>query len=115
MLSRLLLLTGTGLLVSCGRPENAEYFTKVTGLPLCNSAVVENVNSKDLGRSPGFDSIYVVDIRMSPACKDQLIDFLRKKKGLTCRYYEKCGGKTIDGEFFAISDRNDKVRFIHST
>ncbi|MFL6769218.1 MAG: hypothetical protein ACJ8FH_05555, partial [Sphingomicrobium sp.] len=58
------------LLASCGnRPETTEYFTSVTGVPLCPGATVRNVNADAPDRSPGFDSIYIVDVAMPEACK----------------------------------------------
>ena len=103
-------------LVACGdRPETSEYFTKVTGLPLCDGSTVRNVNADDRGRSPGFDSIYIVDVTMPPACDAIFRNAIGRQIGVRCEARTHCSGRAKNGEFYNVEPLRNGVRVIHST
>lgn len=104
------------LLASCGnRPETAQYFTSVTSLPLCSGASVRNVNANDPGRSPGFDSIYIVDVAMPAACKAPFAKAVGQRIGAKCEPSERCSGNAKNGDFYGIEPLPAGFRVTHST
>ena len=116
MVSRLLLLLSTLLLTSCdNRPATREYFTSVTGLPLCSGASVRNVNADAAGRSPGFDSIYIVDVTMPATCMARLAKAVGQRIGAQCKPSEHCSGNAKNGDFYGIEPIPVGFRVTHST
>ena len=100
--------------VSCSRPETPEYFTKVTGLPLCQAASIKNVNANDPARSPGFDSIYVVDVLGTDGCKAELIRAVEKRIGQQC-IDGSCSGLDSSRQFIGVIKVNNGLRVTYST
>jgi hypothetical protein len=104
------------LLASCtGRPETAEYFTKVTGVPLCSGASVHNVNADAPHRSPGFDSIYVVDLSMAPECVTPFHDAVARRIGAPCQPDGGCSGIASNGDFYGVEPHQGGFRVTYST
>ena len=104
------------LLASCGeRQETAAYFTKVTGLPLCSDASVRNVNSNASDRSPGFDSVYVVDLSMPPSCRWTFVKAVGQRIGAQCDWSASCSGNGKNGNFYKIEPRAGGFRVTYST
>jgi hypothetical protein len=58
----------------CARDESPEYFTSVTGVPLCEEAEVRNLNAPT--DSTGVN--YVVGIKADPSCREELLDCIRR-------------------------------------
>lgn len=113
---RVTLLVLSVLVVSCGgREETPEYFTKVTGLPLCKGTTVRNVNAQDPGHSPGFDSIYIVDVRMASACKPPFLKAVASRIGHACFPSSGCSGNSANGDFYAVKPLPAGFRVTHST
>ncbi len=104
------------VLASCGgRPETVEYFTKVTGVPLCSGASVRNVNADAPYRSPGLDSIYIVNITMPAECEPHFFDAVAKSIGASCVPSSGCSGISADGGFFGVEPLQNRFRITHST
>ena len=60
------------LTLSCGirdRPETPDYFEEVTGISLCSTARVRNVNLEQAERAGG-GFVYEVDLVMDQGCAD---------------------------------------------
>ena len=113
---RPMLLVLLVLLTSCGeRQETAAYFTKATGLPLCSDASVRNVNANAPDRSPGFDSIYIVDVSMPVSCKSSFLEAVGQRIGAQCDGSKGCSGNAKDGDFYGIEPRAAGFRVAHST
>lgn len=102
-------------LSSCSRPETPEYFSKVTGLSLCSSSSVRNVNANEKGRSPGFDSIYIVDLGMSKACERQLFAEAEVRLGQKCLRQVRCSGNDVDGNFLKLEKMDEWIRVTYSS
>lgn len=103
-------------LVSCvDRPETSEYFTEITGLPLCAGSTVRNVNADDPGRSPGSDSIYIVDVTMPLACERNFRSAIERQIGVKCEAQARCSGRAKSGEFYSVAPLRKSVRVTHST
>lgn len=69
------------LLAACNsRPETPEYFTKATGIPLCDSAVVRNVRTGVEGAA-GMGFVYSVDLYMDEKCQSRFVKDLRQMQG----------------------------------
>ena len=104
------------LLTSCSsRPETADYFTRVTGLPLCKGATVRNVNAAAADRSPGFDSIYIVEVTMPGACKASFVKALVAHIGTACEVSRGCSGNSSTGEFYEVHPLRGGFRITHSS
>ena len=104
------------LLASCSeRPETAEYFTKVTSLPLCAGAPVHNVNADAPDRSPGFDSIYVVDVSMPPGCKVTFARAVEEQNGAECEASKGCSGNSNNGDFYRVEPLQAGFRVTYAT
>ncbi len=104
------------LLASCtGRPQTAEYFTKVTGLPLCTGGSVRNLNADAPDRSPGFDSIYVVEVTVPAKCQAAFLKAVGQRIGAVCTLTERCAGNSRNGEFYSIEPLQGGFRVTHST
>ena len=104
------------LLASCGnRPETTEYFTSVTGLPLCSGATVRNLNDRAPDRSPGFDSIYVVEVTMPASCKSSFAKAVGQRIGGRCKPSQRCSGNANDGDFYGVEPLPVGFRVTHST
>jgi hypothetical protein len=118
MMSRTALAMLTLLLASCGgRPETKQYFTKVTELPLCESATVRNVNADAPDRSPGFDSIYIVDVMMpeTEACYGPFLTAVEARLNTPCAPIAGCSGISSNGEFYEVHTIRGGFRVTHST
>jgi hypothetical protein len=103
-------------LTSCGnRPETTEYFTSVTGLQLCPGASVRNVNADAPDRAAGFDSIYIVDVAMPPACTAPFARAVGQRIDAQCEPSKHCSGNAEDGDFYGIEPLPVGFRVIHST
>ena len=103
-------------LTSCdNRPETTEYFTSVTGLPLCSGASVRNLNADALDRSPGFDSVYIVDVAMPPSCKASFARAVGQRIGAQCEPSERCSGNSMDGDFYGFEPISAGFRVTYST
>jgi hypothetical protein len=104
------------LLASCGnRPESTAYFTSVTGLTLCSGASVRNVNANAPDRSPGFDSIYVVDVTMPEPCIAPFAKAVGERIGARCEPSQGCSGNAKGGDFYSIEPHPAGFRVTHST
>lgn len=104
------------LLSSCDeRPETFAYFTKTTGLPLCSGASVRNVNSTAPDRSPGFDSIYIVEVSMPRTCKSSFLNAVGQRIGAQCDGSKRCSGNATNGDFYGIVPGGGGFRVTHST
>jgi hypothetical protein len=104
------------LLASCEeRQETAAYFTKVTGLPLCSDASVRNVNSNAPDRSPGFDSVYIVEVSMPASCKGSFVNAVGQRIGAQCDRSAGCSGNAKNGDFYRIEPRAAGFRVTVST
>jgi hypothetical protein len=114
MLRKSALLIFTSLLVSCSRPETPTYFSKVTGLRLCADAKVHNVNAQAPDMSPGFDSIYIVDVTGKDNCLGSLLAEVSFRIGKQCSTH-LCSGNDRRGEFFSAERRGSAVRIIYGT
>jgi len=103
-------------LASCsGRPETRRYFKQVTGLDLCEGASVRNVNAHAPDRSPGGDSIYIVDVTMPAACNAAFVKGVAAKMGQACELSRGCSGNSPSGEFLGIQPIRSGFRVTHST
>jgi hypothetical protein len=104
------------LLAACStRPETPDYFRSVTGLPLCRGATVRNVNADSPDRSPGFDSIYIVDVAMPAACKPSFINAVAGRISAACDASHVCSGHASTGEFYGVEPLAGGFRVTHST
>ncbi len=114
MLMRSFVIWPIVILTGCQRAETPEYFEKITGLPLCSSASVTNINDTDPERSPGFDSIYIVDVRADAACRVQLIRSVEEVIAQKCGDGD-CSGLDADGQFIRLEKRGSTLRVTFST
>jgi hypothetical protein len=113
---RLSLATLCLLLASCGsRPETRAYFKQVTAVPLCDGASVHNVNAHAPDRSPGFDSIYIVDVTMPAECKASFINAVAAQISKGCDPSQRCSGNSSTGQFLSVEPIRDGFRITHST
>jgi hypothetical protein len=113
---RLTLLILCLFLASCGsRPETRDYFKQVTGLALCEGASVHNVNAHAPDRSPGFDSIYIVDVTMPAVCKASFVKAVAARIGGPCEPLKSCSGNSSTGQFLSVEPIRDGFRITHST
>ena len=104
------------LLASCSsRPETTDYFTKVTGLPLCTGATIRNINADSPGRSPGFDSIYIVDVTMPATCKASFVKAVVDRIGAACEPLRGCSGNSSTGEYYGVQPSPDGFRITYAT
>jgi hypothetical protein len=103
------------LLASCGRPETPAYFKKVTRLPLCDEASVRNVNADAPDRSPGFDVIYIVDLKMTARCENQLLAAVAGQISATCNPLHMCSGNARNGDFYSVEPIKDGLRVTYAT
>jgi hypothetical protein len=104
------------LLTSCtSRPETKDYFTKVTGLRLCEGATVRNVNADSPDRSPGFDSVYIVDVTMPASCRSSFLTAVGQRIGARCNEAKRCSGNANNGDFYSVEARLNGFRVTHST
>jgi len=91
------LSVGSLLLSACGRPATPEYFANVTGIHICSSAKIANVNGRSPERSPGFDSVYIVDVFANPECRRELFSSVERRIGRPCNVGRSCGGNASSG------------------
>jgi hypothetical protein len=113
-LSALLLISP--LLLSCeSRPETISYFNEVTGLALCDGATVRNLNADSPDRSPGFDSIYIVLVKMPLVCESAFRRATERRIGTACERAERCAGNTVEGDFIEVQPLQAGFRVTHST
>ncbi|GGO97438.1 hypothetical protein GCM10011329_26300 [Stakelama pacifica] len=104
------------LLLSCqGRPETISYFEKVTGVELCQGATVRNLNAESPDRSPGFDSIYVVLVKMPSSCRSAFQQAIERRIGAACEQGKRCAGNTTEGDFIEIQPTSAGFRVTQST
>ena len=115
MLRRFIVIVLLGLTVACSRKETPQYFSHVTEIRVCSSATVKNVNASDPNRSPGFDSIYIVDIYLSDKCRNQLVREVEMRIHRGCAGLVVCSGNDDDGNFIRIDQRSRFVRLTYST
>ena len=87
----------------------------MTGLPLCPGATVRNVNADAPDRSPGFDSIYIVDVAMPAACKAPFAKAVGQRIDAQCEPSEGCSGDAKDGDFYGVEPLPVGFRVTHST
>jgi hypothetical protein len=104
------------LLASCsGRPATPEYFTKVTRVPLCSGASVRNLNADAPDRSPGFDSIYIVDVTIPAECEAAFYSAVAQQIGSSCDPASGCSGYSSNGDFYQVERHQNWLRVTHST
>lgn len=104
------------LLSSCSdRPGTAAYFTNVSGVPLCSGASVSNVNADAPDRSPGFDTIYIVEVSMPATCKGPFAKAVAQRIGAQCEPMEGCSGNAKNGDFYGVEPTSIGFRVTHST
>lgn len=104
------------LLASCGkREETPNYFRHVTGIQLCPEASVRNVNAQAADRSPGFDSIYIVDVAMPGTCEPGFLRSVEQQIGVLCTPGAVCTGQAKNGAFLRVDRRPGGFRITHST
>jgi hypothetical protein len=96
------------------RPETPDYFSEVTGLQICTGAKINNVNSKSHDRSPGFDSIYIVDLFLPPECEDRFFKNVSGRISKECTRESGCSGITPEGDHLSVDSSGDFIRVIHS-
>jgi len=113
---RMVLATLLLFVTSCSdRPENPDYFTKVTGLRLCSGATIRNVNANAPDRSPGFDSIYIVDVTMPASCEGTFMKTVSDRIHSACDPAKICSGNASNGDFYQVQLIDGALRVIHST
>jgi hypothetical protein len=117
MLKNFLIVVALSLL-SCAcnsRPETPRYFSQVTGVSLCAGAQVRNLNADAPDRSPGFDSIYIVEVSLPTACRDGFFKEVSKRLHMRCDPSRSCSGVTGDGDFLRVEPLRRGFRITHST
>ena len=113
---RLMLAALCLFLSSCSiRPETRDYFRKVTGVALCEGASVHNVNAHAPDRSPGSDSIYIVDVTMPAACKASFVKAVAARIVKECEPSRSCSGNSSTGQFLSMEPIRVGFRITHST
>jgi hypothetical protein len=102
-MSRTLLIMVGFLLASCSaQPQTREYFTKITGVPLCDSAQVRNTPRDPLPN--GGHSLYVVEVLMPDTdnCNRLLFGGIESRINAPCAPTMGCSGHSREGEFYRL-------------
>lgn len=97
------------------RPETPAYFHQVTSLRLCSRATVMNVNAKAPDRSPGFDSIYIVRLKIPPQCRADFFASASERAGSDCRADRACDGIPAHAGFLRVEPEGATVLVTYST
>lgn len=116
-LKRYLFLYLPLILLGCeNRPETKDYFMKVTGVRLCESAKVSNLTGSDESKNPGFDSVYHVKLVMNKNCIKEFVDYAWSETRHDCPSIEGCEFILPEnkGRMF-ITVMRGGVEVVHST
>jgi hypothetical protein len=100
------------LLASCGysaRQESPAYFNSVTGLRLCETAIVKNRRTPETDMA-GIVVVYVVSIRMSSQCE---ADFRRQVNAL--RNKTRPNGIPVDDTWIDLESVGDGLIVTYTT
>ena len=115
-MSRSVIAALAALLASCSRgpPETREYFTKVTGVHLCESAHVHN-GPKDPLPTRGRQ-IYVVDVVMPDEdnCNRLLFGGIESRINAPCAPTIGCSGHSREGEVYSLAMTSRGWRITYS-
>lgn len=95
-----LALAATG---GCGPPSNTPAgFTAKTHIPLCPEAQVEHTNRADPARTVGIEEFYIVRVKMSQRCWQDLRGELERASGQRCQNPDGCHVLTRRGFHIAL-------------
>jgi hypothetical protein len=92
-----------------GREETPAYFNSVTGLHLCETALLKNRRTPETDMA-GLGVVYVVAIRMTPACE---ADFRRQVAAL--REKVRPGGTPIDDTWIDVETVGEDLIVTYTT
>lgn len=116
-LKRYFLLYMPLILLGCGnRPETKDYFMKVTGARLCESAKISNITDSGESKNPGFDSVYHVKVFMNNKCIKEFVNHAWSDTKHDCSSIEGCEFILPEnkGRMF-ITVMKGGVEVVHST
>jgi len=102
------------ILASCSfsaRQETPAYFNSVTGLKLCDTATVRNKHTSETD-SAGIGVVYVVSLKMSPACKT---DFLRQVDAMRQKLRPKGSSSPRDDTWISVEDEGEELLVTYTT
>ncbi len=96
---------------SANRPETVDYFEEVTGLPLCQSAKVQNFQVGEYDHEVDFT--YGVRLRLSALCHRELLQQISERFGTACNPSAACNFMDENNWFYDLSpSENGRVTFI---
>jgi hypothetical protein len=96
---------------SAKRPETADYFEEVTGLPLCHSAEVQNFQVGEHDYEADFT--YGVRLRLSVSCHRELLQQISERLGTACNPSTACEFMDKNNWSYDVSpSENGRVTFI---
>lgn len=79
------------LMLGCGpaqRPENAEYFKKITGINICKNTIVRNYHIDEYEKEQNFT--YAVSLRFNRECEIKFIEEFQLISGGKCVRFNSC-------------------------
>lgn len=101
------------LVTACtaNRPETAEYFEEVTGLPLCPSAEIQNFQVGKYDYEADFT--YGVRLDLSDVCHRALLHVIKERLHTTCEPSVSCNFMDEKSWSYELSSaQNGRVTFI---
>lgn len=98
-----------------GSPETTEHFETITRLELCPGSEIRNVNAEAEDRSPGFDSVYIVDVMLPKHCVDKFYQQFSNRVSFQCNVGAQCSGNDSNGDFLGIEPNRRGFRVTYST
>jgi hypothetical protein len=100
---------------STEREETTEFFTRYSGVEICPSAQISNVNEETPTGFSGFDIVYEVDIRMDEACERRLRQrlFEMSYEKPACVFMDECTFAVRPDITYTVRKLADRTRFVY--